>query len=88
MTGLATPERDAALSRLLASSAGDPDIWSVAALRRAAGEDADLMFPDGPPEMVEAWCDLGDRALLADASASGRKPKQDRLPDPVGHARA
>ena len=33
------------------------------ALREAAGADADLLFPGGPPEMVEAHSDLGDRMM-------------------------
>ena len=37
--------------------------WSVAALRAAAGPDADLLFPGGAAEMVEAHADLGDRRM-------------------------
>ncbi len=66
-----SPERDEALRCLLERSAGDADLWTVAALRRAAGEDADLLFPDGPSEIVEAWCDLGDRTLLREAREIG-----------------
>jgi len=45
----------------------------VAALRAAAGPDADLLFPGGVTDMVEAYCDLGDRwmeegAIAADLS--------------------
>ena len=80
-----TPERDAALAHLLAEAAADADVWSVAALRRAAGEEADLLFPDGAPEMVEAWYDLCDRALLADAAAAGTAART-RVPDRVREA--
>ena len=37
--------------------------WTVAALRAAAGPDADLLFPGGAAEMVEAHADLGDRRM-------------------------
>ena len=37
--------------------------WTVAALRAAAGPDADLLFPGGAVEMVEAHADLGDRRM-------------------------
>jgi ubiquinone biosynthesis protein COQ9 len=37
--------------------------WSLAALRAAAGPDADLLFPGGAVEMVEAHSDLGDRRM-------------------------
>jgi ubiquinone biosynthesis protein COQ9 len=37
--------------------------WSPRALRRAAGPDADLLFPGGAAEMVEAHSDLGDRRM-------------------------
>lgn len=53
--------RDAALLAMipLVSEFG----WSVRALRAAAGPDADLLFPGGPVEMVEAHADLGDRRM-------------------------
>ena len=37
--------------------------WTMAALRAAAGPDADLLFPGGVVEMVEAHADLGDRRM-------------------------
>ena len=55
--------------------------WSLATLQMAAGPDADLLFPDGAAELVEAYCDLGDRWMEADVAAfdfSGQ-----RLPDRV-----
>ena len=68
-----SPERDAALCALVAA---DPfPGWTAAGLRAAAGPDADLLFPGGPVDMVEAWCDLADRRLVA--------PAEGRLPDRV-----
>ncbi len=64
-----SPERDAALDALLplVPERG----WTVAALREAAGEDADLLFPGGPVEMAEAWADLADRRMDAGAAVLG-----------------
>jgi ubiquinone biosynthesis protein COQ9 len=61
-----SPERDAALDALLplVPSRG----WTIAALTEAAGPDADLLFPGGVPELVEAWCDLTDRRMEADVA--------------------
>ena len=64
MTVFRTPERDAALDRLLAAGLG-PETWRLASLRDHVDPDADLLFPDGPVEMIEAWFDGGDRRLLA-----------------------
>ncbi len=52
-------ERDAAIMALLPNVVFDG--WTVAALQNAAGPDADLLFPGGVTDMVEAYCDLGDR---------------------------
>ncbi|MCQ8241332.1 COQ9 family protein [Rhizosaccharibacter radicis] len=62
-----SPRRDEAVRALLplVPEAG----WTVAALRRAAGDDADLLFPGGPTELVEYHSDLADRAMLADETA-------------------
>ena len=67
-------ERDAALDALLATVpfAG----WSTAALRRAAGPDADLLFPGGAVDMVEAFIDLADRRMPSGLALP-------RLPDRV-----
>jgi len=61
------PARDAALRAMLplVPALG----WSVRALREAAGPDADLMFPGGPVEMVEAHSDLADREMAAAADS-------------------
>jgi ubiquinone biosynthesis protein COQ9 len=69
-------ERDAALDALLAVVPFEG--WTVAALRRAAGPDADLLFPGGATDMVEAYCDLADRRMEADAAAEGRLPDRVR----------
>jgi ubiquinone biosynthesis protein COQ9 len=59
-------ERDAALDRLLPHVA---DLgWSQAALRRGAGADAGLLFPGGAADMVEAYIDLMDRRMVAQAA--------------------
>ncbi len=61
-----SPERDAAIDAIL------PVVpergWTIAALREAAGPDADLLFPGGPVDMIEAWADLADRRM---AEAAG-----------------
>ena len=55
------PARDAAIRAMLPLV---PELgWSLRALRQAAGGDADLLFPGGPIEMVEAHSDLGDRMM-------------------------
>ncbi|NHN89741.1 ubiquinone biosynthesis protein COQ9 [Acetobacter conturbans] len=57
-----TAERDAAL-RALAGLAGEKG-WTIATLREAAGADADLLFPGGRVELIEAWADLVDRDMI------------------------
>lgn len=63
------PERDAAIEAVLPFVAEEG--WTVAALRRAAGPDADLLFPGGAVDMVEAYSDLADRRMEAAAAADG-----------------
>ena len=70
MTPFRSPERDAALDRLLAAGLG-ADTWRLLSLRDAAGPDADLLFPGGPLEMIEAHVDLADRRLAAFAAETG-----------------
>lgn len=67
-------ERDAAIEALLPNVPFDG--WTMAALRAAAGPDADLLFPGGVTDVIEAYCDLGDRwmeqaAAAADLSSLG-----------------
>lgn len=71
-----SPERDAALGAMLPLVPEQG--WTVAALRQAAGEDADLLFPGGPVEMAEAWSDLADRRMEAGAAGLGLEGQ--RLP--------
>ncbi len=56
-----SPERDAALDALVATQPFPG--WGLAALRVAAGPDADLLFPGGNLDMVESWIDLTDRRM-------------------------
>jgi ubiquinone biosynthesis protein COQ9 len=59
-------ERDAALDQMLPHVA---DLgWSRSALRRAAGVEADLFFPGGTADMVEAYVDLMDRRMVEHAT--------------------
>lgn len=68
-----SPERDAALDLLLPNVPFDG--WTLKALRtglRAAGlpdDDADLLFPGGATDMIEAFCDLADRRMEEGAAA-------------------
>lgn len=70
-----SPERDAALDAMLpyVNERG----WTFAALRaglKASGadaSDAELLFPDGAADMVEAFCDLADRRMEAAAAGEG-----------------
>lgn len=54
-------ERDQAL-KALAGVAGEKG-WTLAALKDVAGPDADLLFPGGRTEILEAWADLVDREM-------------------------
>jgi len=68
-------ERDAALRAML------PEVprlgWTTKALRAglaARGDDpeaAEWLFPRGPIGLVEAWCDLADRDMVAEAAEAG-----------------
>ena len=42
--------------------------WTLPALRDAAGPNADLLFPGGPAELVEAYIDLADRDMVTGAA--------------------
>ena len=57
-------ERDEAIDRLVAGTADTDEAWSIETLRRDAGPDADLLFPGGVVELIEAWADLADRRML------------------------
>lgn len=53
------------------------DGWTRTALRRALARigrdpaEAELLFPGGAPEMIEAWATLSDRDMEADAVGAG-----------------
>ena len=53
--------------------------WTRRTLRLSAGPDADLLFPGGPAEMVEAHSQLGDRAMAAAGTAQGEDPVSRRV---------
>jgi ubiquinone biosynthesis protein COQ9 len=61
-----SPARDAAIESVLplVPSLG----WTRAALREAAGPQADLLFPGGGPDMVEAYIDLADRRMAEEGA--------------------
>ena len=61
------PERDAAIDAILPNVPFDG--WTLRSLRMAAGPDADLLFPGGAADMVEAFCDLADRRMEEGAAA-------------------
>jgi ubiquinone biosynthesis protein COQ9 len=62
-----SPERDAALEAMLPNVPFDG--WTYRALRTglksigADPRDAELLFPDGARDMIEAFCDLADRRM-------------------------
>lgn len=63
-----SPERDAAIDAMLPNVPFDG--WTRRALRNGgiAPEDADFLFPRGPREMIEVFCDLADRRMEAAAA--------------------
>ncbi len=70
-----SPERDAATDALLLRVPGQG--WTLEALRGALREgggdpcDAELLFPAGAADMIEAFCDLADRRMEQAAAAEG-----------------
>lgn len=62
-----SPERDAAIQVFLPSVGLDG--WTIPALRDAAGPDADLLFPGGVTDMIDAYVDLGDRQMVEGSAA-------------------
>ena len=56
-----SPERDAAIDAMLPLV--EQSGWTVATLQAAAGPDADLLFPGGQLDLIEAYCDLADRRM-------------------------
>jgi ubiquinone biosynthesis protein COQ9 len=54
---------------ILAMLPAVPDLgWSAASLRQTAGPDADLLFPGGAAEMVEAYVGLANRRMVEGAA--------------------
>jgi ubiquinone biosynthesis protein COQ9 len=70
-----SPARDAAIDAMLplVPSLG----WTREAARQAAGGQADLLFPGGAPDMVEAYIDLADRRMM-EAAAGIAEPRLSR----------
>ena len=60
-----SPARDAAIAAMLPLV--EEGGWTRATLHRAAGRDADLLFSGRAVELVEAYSDLADRWMTADA---------------------
>ena len=62
-----SPERDRAIEAMLPYVAREG--WTVRALRSALGDagEADLLFPGGNVDMIEAFSDLADRKMRAEA---------------------
>jgi ubiquinone biosynthesis protein COQ9 len=42
--------------------------WSLSALNDLAGPDTDLLFPGGPPELVDTYLRLADQRMVAKAA--------------------
>lgn len=61
--------RDDAIVALLPIAAARG--FGPAALRAAAGADADLLFPGGAIDVVEAFIDLTDRRMVAETDLTG-----------------
>ncbi len=63
-----SPERDAAIEAMLPMV--ERSGWTMATLLASAGPDADLLFPGGQLDMIEAYCDLADRRMEQAAGAT------------------
>lgn len=63
-----SPERDAAIEAML-PYVGQTG-WTMSTLTAAAGRDADLLFPGGTLDMIEAYCDWADRRMEEAAAAT------------------
>jgi ubiquinone biosynthesis protein COQ9 len=70
-----SPERDAAVDAVLPLV--ERQGWCMATLRQAMSAqgaeplDAELLFPGGTPDLIEAFVDLTDRRMEAAAEAAG-----------------
>jgi ubiquinone biosynthesis protein COQ9 len=78
-----SPERDAALAALLPNVPFDG--WSHRALRAGLAsigvpaEEAELLFPGGGPDMIEAFCDWADRQMEEAAATLPEAPLPARV---------
>jgi ubiquinone biosynthesis protein COQ9 len=67
-----SPERDAAIAAMLPNVPFDG--WTLRALRRgladidAPANEAELLFPGGAADMIEAFCDWADRRMEQEAT--------------------
>ena len=67
-----SPERDAAIAAMLAHVPFDG--WTLRALRMGLkdivvpADEAELLFPGGAADMIEAFCDWADRGMAAEAA--------------------
>lgn len=67
-----SPERDAAIAAMLPNVPFDG--WTRRSLRRGLADigmspaDADMLFPGGAPDMIEAFCDWADRRMIEGAA--------------------
>ncbi len=52
--------------------------WTLPAVRLAAGSNADLLFPGGPIDLVEAYIDLADREMTEAAAPALAEQKLSR----------
>jgi ubiquinone biosynthesis protein COQ9 len=79
-----SPERDAALEAMLPNVPFDG--WTYRALRLGLasigvpGDEAELLFPGGSADMIEAFCDWADRRMQ---EASATQVTGDKLPERV-----
>jgi ubiquinone biosynthesis protein COQ9 len=68
-----SPERDAAIAAMLAHVPFDG--WTFRALRMALADigvptdEAELLFPGGAADMIDAFCDWADRGMQTEAAA-------------------
>jgi ubiquinone biosynthesis protein COQ9 len=67
-----SPERDAAIAAMLPHVPFDG--WTIRALRMGLADigvpadEAELLFPDGTPDMIETFCDWADRGMETEAA--------------------
>ena len=71
MTPERSPERDAALRAGLPHVANHGWRWEALVAAGFDRLDAELLFPGGTADLLDAWCDLADRDMEAAAIAQG-----------------